>query len=351
MSFSALWQQFFPPAPTFTEKDVIPGSQAGKVFIVTGATSGTVTFDSRNNYLLSVIILSHICLGLGLTLVELLYPTSATIYLAGRSPKKIQDVINKIVSTSTSTPAPATPAILKPLHLDLSDLTTVRGAAASFAAQESRLDVIWNNAGTNLPPESLTKQGLEAHVGANCVAPLLFTHELLPLLRAAAASAPKNTVRVVWSGSLHIDMTAPKGGVDFARIENPGLRPAGREDYAASKAGNWFLAAEGARRWGIDGIICVCQNPGNLYTPMYDNESRLSVWFLKKFILYEPRYGAYTMLYSGLSPKLTEDHNGAYIWPWGRVQPIARKDILRAASEGKAAEFWEWCERAWKQHA
>lgn len=40
MSLLSLWQQFFPPAPSFTEKDVVPGSQVGKVFIVTGANAG-----------------------------------------------------------------------------------------------------------------------------------------------------------------------------------------------------------------------------------------------------------------------------------------------------------------------
>lgn len=204
-------------------------------------------------------------IGLGLGLLKLLYHSDATIYLAGRSREKIQNAINSISSTST----PATPATLKSLYLDLSDLTTVKPAAASFAAQETRLDVLWNNAGTNCPSDSVTKQGLEVHVGPNCVAPLLLAQEFLPLLRATARSAPKTTVRVVWSGSLHIDMTAPKGGVDFTRIENPHAHAVDHQDYVASKAGNFFLAAEGARRWGTDGLISVCQNPGNLYTPMW----------------------------------------------------------------------------------
>lgn len=37
---------------------------------------------------------------------------------------------------------------LRFLHLDLNDLTIVKAAAESFAQQESRLDVLWNNAGT-----------------------------------------------------------------------------------------------------------------------------------------------------------------------------------------------------------
>lgn len=66
--------------------------------------------------------------------------------------------------------------------------------------------------------------------------------------------------------------------------------------------------------------------------------------FLKRFVLYEPKYGAYTMLYAGFSPDITMAHNGAYIWPWGRIRPNAREDIYRAIQEGRAREFWEWCE-------
>lgn len=326
LSLSAIWQQFFPPAPTFTDEDIKPGSQVGRVFIITGANS-----------------------GIGLELVRLLYPSGATIYLAGRSPTKIQAAIADMnTSYSTISPAPETPATLKSLHLDLSDLPTIKAAASSFKTQESRLDILWNNAGSGFPPGSTTKQGIEAHVGANCVAPLLFTQELLPLLQETSRTSLKNSVRVVWSGSVQIDMQAPKGGIDFARIEQPSTVT--YQDYAASKAGNWFLAHEGARRWGRDGIISVCENPGNLFTGIYANEGPVFVALLRTFILYPARYGTYTMLFAGFSPDVGEDTNGAYIWPWGTIRPIGRPDILQAASEGKAAAFWEWCERAWKQH-
>lgn len=56
------------------------------------------------------------------------------------------------------------------------------------------------------------------------------------------------------------------------------------------------------------------------------------------------------MLFAGLSPDVSEGHNGAYIWPWGRIRPIARTDVLQAALEDKATAFWEWCEKAWKDY-
>ncbi|KAI0377596.1 NAD(P)-binding protein [Hypomontagnella monticulosa] len=322
-SFLAIFRQFYPPAPpAFTEKDVKPGSQVGRVFIITGANS-----------------------GIGLELVQVLYPTGATIYLAGRSPSKIQATIARVTSDS---PPTETPAKLKSLYLDLSDLTTIKRATSQFAAQETRLDILWNNAGNGYCPGSTTKQGLEASVGTNCVAPLLFTQELVPLLQAAAKTAPRNTVRIVWTGSVQIDVNAPHGGIDYERIKKP--TTVTLEEYGASKAGNWFLAVEGAKRWGKYGIISVCENPGNLYTGIYATQSWLYMLFLRTFVLYKARYGAYTMLFAGFSPEINEGNNGAYIWPWGNIQPIARPDVLQAASEGKATKFWEWCEESWKQY-
>ncbi|KAI0974095.1 NAD(P)-binding protein [Xylaria arbuscula] len=313
MGLYEIWQQFFPPTPSFTEKDLASGSQSDKVFIITGANS-----------------------GIGLALVKLLYLTGATIYLAGRTISKIAAAIAQVTSVS---PGPITPATLRSLHLDLSDLATVKLAAAAFAARETRLDVLWNNAGNYCPAGAITRQGIEAHVGANCVAPLLFTQELLPLLRATAQIAPKGSVRVVWSGSVHIELSAPHAGIDFARIEKPPTVTS--EDYAASKAGNWFLAVEGAKRWGKYGIINVCANPGIVYTGTYGNEHWLFLAFLKTLILYDARCGAYTMLFAGFSRELGESSNGAYIWPWGRVRAISRPDVVRAAAEGKAAAFWQ----------
>ncbi|KAF2805466.1 NAD(P)-binding protein [Mytilinidion resinicola] len=318
MSLKTIWQQFFPSAPpTFTEADLAPGSQAGKVFIVTGANS-----------------------GIGKELAKFLYPTGATIYLAGRSEERIAKAIAEIEATA---PATNTKGTLKSLHgLDFSDLRTVKPAVEAFAAQEKTLHVIWNNAAMGCVPGSSTPQGLEAHMGANAVGPFLFTSLLLPFLRAGAKSAGRAS-RVVWTGSVQIEMNAPPGGIDFPRL-NGGKTVTQYVDYAASKCGNLFLAHEAAARWGGEDIISVCQNPGNLYTAIYAGEHWLFVLFLRKFVLYDAKYGAYTMMFAGFSDRITAAQNGCYIWPFGVIKPNSREDVYKAIGEGKAAQFWEWCE-------
>ncbi|KAF2870342.1 hypothetical protein BDV95DRAFT_629518 [Massariosphaeria phaeospora] len=318
MSLKAIWQQFFPSEPpAVTEADLAPGSQVGKVFIITGANS-----------------------GIGKELTKFLYPTGATIYLAGRSEERIGKAIEEIESTASTS---ATRGVLKSLHgLDFSDLRTVKPAFERFANQEKELHIIWNNAAMGCVAGSSTPQGLEGHMGANAVGPFLFTSLLVPFLRAGAKTSGQ-TSRIVWTGSVQIEMNSPSGGIDFVRL-NGGKTVAQYVDYAASKCGNLFLAHEAAARWGHQDIISVCQNPGNLYTGIYAGENWLFVLFLRAFVLYPAKNGAYTMMFAGLSEKISKAQNGCYIWPFGIIKPNSRGDVYKAIDEGKAKQFWEWCE-------
>lgn len=58
----SLMSQYYPPRATFTEAQLLPGSQTGRVFIVTGGNA-----------------------GIGFELCKLLVTTGAVIYMASRS--------------------------------------------------------------------------------------------------------------------------------------------------------------------------------------------------------------------------------------------------------------------------
>lgn len=248
-------------------------------------------------------------------------------------------------------PKPEHPAVFKPLLLDLNDLTSVKTAASEFAVQESRLDILWNNAGIGadaVPPQSRTAQGLEKFVGMHCVAALLFTQLLLPQLQYAAKSSHVGTVRVVWLSSIMAESHVPAEGIDFSILAEG--CPNNRRNYARSKAGNWILAHEYARRFGRHGIISVAANPGNLKTNAFQGAPSRFMAVANRLFLYDPRFGGYTELYAGFSPDITMENNGAYILPFGRVQPeeqIGRPDILeklKAEEDNLGENFWRWCE-------
>ncbi|EXF82371.1 hypothetical protein CFIO01_01831 [Colletotrichum fioriniae PJ7] len=324
-----LLSQWFPPQPTYTEQHV--PSQKGKVFIVTGA--------------------NH---GIGFELVKILYATGAKIYMASRSKERAEKAIETI---TTAAPAPETPGTIVFLPFDLDDLESVKAAATTFAQRESKLHILWNNAGSGayrIEEGAKTKQGFEPMVGMHCIAAQLFTHLLLPQLRTAAGEAPKGSVRVVWTASYMAELTTGENGIDFDHLAEG--TPDRALNYAVSKFGNWLLGREMASRYGSDKIVSVVQNPGNLKAGAYDGVPAFSMLFITPF-LYETKFGAYTELYAGLSPDISFDNNGAYVIPWGRIRiddDIPRKDIVKAlkpvAEEGLGytTKFWDWCEEQWK---
>lgn len=116
------FDQIFPPSPTFTEQHA--GDQGGRVFLITGSTS-----------------------GVGLELAKLLYSLNATVYVASRSPEKIKEAI-KTIKSQVRTKAGRVEA----LEIDLANLASIGQSAREFLAKEDRLDGLVHNAGLMTPP-------------------------------------------------------------------------------------------------------------------------------------------------------------------------------------------------------
>jgi NAD(P)-dependent dehydrogenase (short-subunit alcohol dehydrogenase family) len=321
-----LLTQFFPPSPAFTDKDV--SSLVGKIFIVTGGNS-----------------------GIGYELVNLLYSKGGTVYIASRSPTKINSAIKEIKDIHKTSPGH-----IKSLVVDFSDLTTIYDCVSSFLAQETRLDVLWNNAGiAQVPAGSLSVQGHEAHMGTNCLGSFLMTKLLLPILIQTAQPLPRASVRVVFTSSGIIDLNAPPGGVSMIELAPGNHSKDKARNYSASKAGDWLLASEFDRRIRKDGIACIALSPGTLKTKGWDKSLFLKLLFTP--FLYEPKMGAYTLLWAGLSQDVTCEDGGRFAIPWGRWHPAPKKDILQSlktreeGGTGLAAEFWSWCEKHTAEYA
>lgn len=190
--------------------------------------------------------------GIGLELVKILYAHNAKVYVAARSEQKASKAI-----TSVETSFPKSKGELAFLHLDLNDLSLVKQSAESFLSKETKLDVLWNNAGVMIPPQgSKTKQNYESQLGTNCIGPFLFTKILTPLLVQTARSAPRGSVRVVWLSSSAADTVAPKGGLEISNLDYKKDESAWYK-YGVSKAGNVFYSKEFARRYKSDGVVSV----------------------------------------------------------------------------------------------
>ena len=106
---------------------------------------------------------------MGEQLAKILYQHNAKVYAAGRSQEKAQRAFESIKQAH-----PKSNGELVFLNLDLNDLVTIKKTAETFLAAESRLDILWLNAGVMIPPSSSkTAQGLELQFGTNNVAHFL----------------------------------------------------------------------------------------------------------------------------------------------------------------------------------
>ncbi|KAK1854759.1 hypothetical protein CCHR01_02570 [Colletotrichum chrysophilum] len=315
------FNQLFPPKPTFTE-DELP-DQSGRVFFITGGVS-----------------------GIGLELCKILYAANATIYIATRSASKIATAIKELESLY-----PSSQGRLESLVLDLSDLTTIKPAADSFLAKETRLDVLVHNAGVMMPPKnSRSAQGHELQMGTNALGPFLLTRCLQERLRDTTAmqGVAKGSVRVVWIASM-ISLGAPKGGVVWnAANDAPKELGDSMGDYMQSKVGVVFLAKEFANKTENGGIISVSVNPGLVKTEL-QRHAPAAMGKIMGVVFKPSKFGAYSELFAACSPKVTNEKNGSYIVPWGRFGciPDDISDGFQSSPSSEsslARKFWDWCE-------
>lgn len=242
LPFKAVWTQFFPPKPHYTDDD-IPKDLTGKVFLVTGASS-----------------------GMGREVARVLYSRNARVYAACRNKDKALSVIEDIKKT-----APTSGGQLNYLHLELADLASVKACATDFLNRESKLHILFNNAGVmtgQASPPPKTAQGHELALGVNCVGAFLLTKLLTPVLVKTAKIEPPNTVRVIWLSSFGLLQYSPEDrGIDMTNLDYHIPKP-GIDRYGISKCGSWLLAVEFARRHKADGIVSVPINPGNVLTDL-----------------------------------------------------------------------------------
>lgn len=92
-------------------------------------------------------------------------------------------------------------------------------------------------------------------LAVNCFGPFLFTRLLHPVIESTAKSSPAGSVRVVWLGSLMIQLMAPKGGIDLDNLDYKKKWLDEYTRYSASKSGNLFISSEWARRDAGNGIL------------------------------------------------------------------------------------------------
>lgn len=351
-TLASTWTQAHPPKPSFTEKDL--DSLQGKVYIVTGGNT-----------------------GVGKELVRILYSKHAKVYLAARSEQKATSAIHDIKEAVASSSGQ-----LEFLDLDLDDLEKVKKSAQSFLAKETKLNVLFNNAGvmTGTEPAPKTKQGYEKNLGVNAVGTFLFTKLLTPLLIQTARTEAPNTVRVTWPSSFALELYAEQDtAIDMQNLDYH-VDKSATVKYGVSKTGVWALGVEYAKQHKDDGIISMPLNPGNLRSELARDQP-FGIKLVAKIVGYHPVNGAYTLLYAGLSPEITLEKSGSWgmytsgrepracilgcvaqgdtdtatVVPFGRIYHL-REDLVAATKteaeggNGGTRKFWDWAEEQVREY-
>jgi NAD(P)-dependent dehydrogenase (short-subunit alcohol dehydrogenase family) len=212
------------------------------------------------------------------------------------------------------------------VRCDLSDLGSVREAAAGFGESGRDLDVLINNAGV-LPPERRhTDEGFELTFATNVLGPFLLTALLLPALKQAGASRVINVT---------------SGGMYTARIDLDDLQLDNREFdgarfYAHTKRIEVALSEEWARRLAGTGIVVHSMHPGWVATPGVSSSLPRFDKVMKP-LLRDPGAGADTIVWLAGSRDAAE-HSGA-LWHDRRLRPKHRVPWTRETAEERAELF------------
>ena len=283
------------PKPDWSLADM--PSQAGRIFLVTGGTSG-VGYESA----------------------KALAAAGAQVVIAARSPERAEDAIASIRRDVPD-------ARLRFEPLDLADLASVRALSDRLNTTLARLDGLINNAGIMEPPERGTSaDGLEMQFSVNYLGHFALTAGLLPVLRRADAP------RVVTLSSI----AARRGAIHFQDLQFEHDYDA-TGAYSQSKLACLMFALElqcrsDAAGWGVQSMA---SHPGLSRTNLQANHGAVR---RSLRLLFQPaERGALPTLYAATAPEV---RGGGYYGPSGLLElrgPLGTADVPAAATDARAA--------------
>lgn len=199
-----------------------PKNLAGRVAVVTGATSG---------------IGNEVALGLA--------RQGATTVVVGRGADRASRVAAELAGTSGN------PRVESLRVDDLAVMADTRKLAAALLERYPAVHILVNNAGAYFRRREVTSDGLERTFALNVMSPYMLTTLLAPRL---IASAPARVVNV--SSAAH-----QGARVDFTDLQSS-RRFSGLSVYGASKLELLWLTREFARRLNGKGVTVNAVHPG-----------------------------------------------------------------------------------------
>ena len=223
--------------------------------------------------------------------------------------------------------------------MDLASLSSVRQCAEQLENTLERIDILLNNAGVMMCPESRTEDGFEMQIGTNHFGHFLLTNLLMPLIKRAAPGA-----RIVNVSSLAHEMGEIYwDDINFEKSPYNTIKA-----YQQSKLANVLFTKELARKGEGSGVTAYALHPGVINTELgrhiKDVYGVVVFYMMRAFspLLKTPVAGAQTSLYCCLEESIAE-HSGRYYSDCREKTPSAR-----ARNVEDAKRLWEISEKLTK---
>ncbi|KAF5276018.1 hypothetical protein FQA39_LY00814 [Lamprigera yunnana] len=186
-------------------------------------------------------------------------------------------------------------------ELDLCSLDSVRKCALRLLETEERIDLLINNAGVMMCPQSKTKEGFETQFGTNHLGHFLFTLMLLPRLIKSSPSRIVNVSSAAYR----------RGRIDFDDLNFEKKSYSALGAYANSKLSNILFSKELASRLQesqVQSVTVYSLHPGVITTDLgrhLDNtifKGFRFLWgMLFKPFMKSPEQGAQTTIHCAVS--------------------------------------------------
>ncbi|XP_058462470.1 retinol dehydrogenase 12-like [Malaya genurostris] len=270
-----------------------------------------------------VILITGANTGIGKETAKELLKRGGKVYIACRSLPKANQARQELIAETGS----------KNIHvreLDLSSLKSVRNFAKEFLAEESRLDILINNAGVMACPKSLTKDGFEMQLGVNHLGHFLLTNLLLDRLKSSAPSRIVNLSSLAhkFGGINRTDLNSEKSYSAFGA-------------YGQSKLANVLFTKELAKRLEGSGVTTYAVHPGSVHTELQRHLGSLFflldnfvVRTIMPLVLKTPQAGAQTSIYTALDEGLAHET--------GKYYADCHEVIPSKAAQDEETAGWLW---------
>ncbi|XP_070577917.1 retinol dehydrogenase 13-like [Ptychodera flava] len=211
--------------------------------------------------------------------------------------------------------------------LDLSSLQSVRDFAKEIQTEESRLDILINNAGVMACPHMKTQDGYELQLGVNHLGHFLLTNLLLDLLKKSSPSRIINvSSKAHENGKINFDdINSEKGYSKFSA-------------YSQSKLANVLFTRELSRKLEGTGVTVNSLHPGVVKTELGRHFGKLALFAMNVMayiVLKDPVDGAQTSIHCAVDEGL-KDVTGLYF-----SDCVPKEPTLPAKSDEIAERLWK----------